>query len=60
MCVLLLIPRYDIMLIPRKSHTYRIDIRYVENIYNVDLFEIDPATGAERQMRDEELQACRG
>ena len=52
--------RYEVVLIPREPYAYRMDVSYVDNIYNVELFEIDRATGGERLMRDEELQACRG
>ena len=49
---------YGITLLPRKAYRYEVAVSYVDNIYNVIVFEISRATEAKREMQDQELQIC--
>ena len=50
---------YDITLLPRKAHRYEIAVSYIDEIYNVDLYEINQNTGEKRELTDKDLQNCR-
>jgi len=50
---------YDITLLPRKAHRYEIAVSYIDEIYNVDLYEINQNTGKKRELTDKDLQNCR-
>ncbi len=50
---------YDITLLPRKAHRYEVAVSYIDDIYNVDLYEINQNTGQKRELTDIDLQNCR-
>lgn len=49
---------YDISLLPRKAYRYLIDVSYIDNIYNVTVYEINQLSGEKREMEGKELQNC--
>jgi len=49
---------YSITLLPGKAYRYEFEVSYVEDIYNIIVYEINRATGKRREMRDGELQNC--
>ena len=49
---------YGITLIPRKSYRYEIGVSYIDNIYNVKVYEINRSNGIKREMEDRELANC--
>ena len=50
---------YGITLTPRKSYRYEIGVSYIDNIYNVKVYEINRSSGNKREMEDRELELCR-
>ena len=49
---------YPLTLKARSSKRYELNIYYRDGIYDVRLFEIDPATGQKRRPDDGELRTC--
>lgn len=49
---------YDVLLVPRPGYRYEMGIRYVDNIYNVELFEVNRKTGKRRDVGEATLQNC--
>lgn len=49
---------YGITLVPGKAYRYEFDVSYIEDIYNIIVYEINRATGKRREMPDNELQNC--
>ena len=50
---------YDFTLLPREAYRYTIDVSYLDNIYNVTVYEINRASGEKREMEGGELRNCR-
>jgi hypothetical protein len=50
---------YDITLFPRNAYRYEIEVTYIDDIYNIAVYEINRLTGKIREMDDKELQNCR-
>ena len=50
---------YEFTLLPRKAYRYEIQATYIDDIYHVSVYEISQKTGKKREMKDEELSACR-
>ena len=49
---------YDISLLPLKPYRYEITVSYIDDIYNVAVYEINRSTGKKREMEDKELGNC--
>jgi hypothetical protein len=50
---------YGITLTPRKAYRYEIEVSYIDNIYNVQAYEINRSSAKKREMGDRELEICR-
>lgn len=42
---------YDTLLTPRPGYQYEMDVRYIDNIYNVELFETARSGGMRRELQ---------
>lgn len=51
---------YETLLRPRAGYEYRAEVRYVDDIYNVDLFESQPGKKGGRELEPRRLENCRG
>jgi len=49
---------YDFTLLPRKAFRYEVDVSYIDNIYNVIVYEVGQFTGEKREMEAAELWNC--
>ena len=49
---------YDFTLLPRKAFRYAVDVSYMDDIYNVTVYEVSQLTGKKREMEVAELQNC--
>lgn len=49
---------YDFTLLPRKAFRYEVDVSYIDNIYNVIVYEVSQLTGEKREMDAPELRNC--
>lgn len=49
---------YDFTLLPRKAFRYEVDVSYIDNIYNVNFYEVSQLTGEKREMEAAELRNC--
>jgi len=49
---------YDFTLFPRKTFHYEVDVFYIDNIYNVNVYEVSQLTGKKREMEATELRNC--
>ena len=49
---------YDFTLLPRKAFHYEVDVFYIDNIYNVNVYEVSQLTGKKREMEAAELRNC--
>lgn len=50
---------YATLLRPRAGYEYRADVRYVDDIYNVDMFETLPQKKDGRELPPRRLESCR-
>jgi hypothetical protein len=50
---------YETLLRPRAGYEYRVDVRYVDDIYNVDLFETLPRSKQGHELPPRRLDSCR-
>jgi hypothetical protein len=50
---------YETLLRPRAGHEYRVDVRYVDDIYNVTLLETMPGAKGGRELAQRRLETCR-
>ena len=50
---------YDTLLTPRAGHHYDIKVRYVDDIYNVEIRETHPGNPASLDIERQDLRACR-
>jgi hypothetical protein len=50
---------YTTLLRPRAGFEYRADVRYVDDIYNVDLIETQPGKKSGRELEPRRLENCR-
>jgi hypothetical protein len=51
---------YATLLRPRSGFEYRAEVRYVDDIYNVDLIETQPGKKTGRELEPRRLENCRG
>lgn len=51
---------YDFTLLPRKAFRYEADVSYIDDIYNVTVYEVSQFTGKKREMEAAELRNCHG
>jgi len=49
---------YDFTLLPRKDFRYEVDVAYIDNIYNVIVYEVSQLTEGKREMEAAELRNC--
>ena len=49
---------YDFTLLPHKAFRYTVDVSYIDEIYNVTVYEVSQLTGKKREMESAELQNC--
>lgn len=49
---------YDFTLLPRKAFRYEVDVSYIDDIYNVTVYEVSQLTGKQREMEEAELRNC--
>jgi len=49
---------YDFTLLPREAFRYEVDVSYIDNIYNVIVYEVSQLTGGKREMEAAELRNC--
>ena len=50
---------YATLLRPRAGFEYRAEVRYVDDIYNVDMIEIQPGKKGGRELEPRRLESCR-
>jgi hypothetical protein len=50
---------YDILIVPRPEYRYEMAVRYVDNIYNVEVFEVNRNTGERQEVGGKGIQNCR-
>jgi len=50
--------RYDVLLTPHPAYKYNAKVRYVDNIYNVEISEIQPDSGKIREIELKGLNTC--
>jgi len=49
---------YGVSMLARKAYLYEIAVSYIDNIYNISVYEINRATEEKREMQERELQFC--
>lgn len=49
---------YETLLVPTEGHHYRLDVSYLDNIYNVQIRESRPGDVASRKIPRRDLRAC--
>lgn len=48
----------DFALVPRRGYLYSIDVFYIDDIYNVAIYEINRNTGKKSEMNIKEMRIC--
>ena len=49
---------YETLLVPTEGHDYRLEVSYLDNIYNVQIRETRPGDVASRKIPRRDLRAC--
>lgn len=50
---------YETLLVPAAGHDYRLEVSYVDDIYNVEIRESRPGDSASRRIARRDLRTCR-